>query len=57
MKQVGSKAIDLTKAILLELKQVTCSDLSPVSSEMLKHKFVESTLRMNGGYEAHIVSE
>ena len=31
VKQVGSKAIDLTKAVLLELKQVTCGDLSPVS--------------------------
>ena len=31
VKQVGSKAIDLTKNILLELKQVTSDDMSPVS--------------------------
>lgn len=30
VKQVGSKAIDLTKTILLELKQVTSNDMSPV---------------------------
>ena len=28
MKQVGSKAIDLTKTILLELKQVTSNNMS-----------------------------